>query len=328
MRIGIYCTSISGDNPESNAFIQELKGSGFNTVVIWTLFVHSDGTIMWNGEPLVQNGQLQVPWLPGMITTLKAPPTTVDTVLFSIGAGGSLNDPNKTWTRIKHLLEDPSTAPMFTTNLQALASSVPVDGFDFDDEDFYEEFGVTQTAKIFNTPTPRTITFCPYTMESFWISCLADLYRWAQEQNPPREQPVQWLNLQCYVGGTNTNAPAQVQTFASAISGAAGRVGVPYSYYGTYAREFIVPGLSATGTDYSTYPASTIPYTPYDIEVSFSGLSGVGGGWLWNSSSIPSGYTLQDYAQAIINGLNEASASAKLRKAQPPEAAPAADAEA
>ena len=296
MKIGLYCTSISGNDSQTAAFIQELKASQFNTVVIWTLFVHDDGSIWWNGSPLVQNGQLQVDWLPALIEEIKTPPTTVETVLFSIGAGGSANQPNLTWLRINTLLSDPTTAPGLTANFQALAASVPVDGFDFDDEDYYEQFAVTQTAEIFNTPNPRIITFCPYTNTSFWSGCLPPVYTWAQQQVPARGQPVQWMNLQCYAG-SNSDAPDLVNTFATSISGTTG-TGVGGFYE---AQEFIVPGLTV-GNSYYTY-------SPYDIQSTFQTVSGVGGGWLWNSSLIQQGnYTLYDYAVAIINGLNGSSA--------------------
>ena len=316
MKVGLYCTSISGNDSQTTAFIQELKASAFNTVVIWTLFVHDDGSIWWNGSPLVQNGQLQVDWLPAIIESIKTPPTTVETVLFSIGAGGGNGQPNLTWKRINDQLSDATKAPALIQNFQALAASLPVDGFDFDDEDYYEQFAVTQVAEIFNTPTPRTVTFCPYTNASFWNGCLPPIYTWGQQQVPARGQPVQWMNLQCYAG-SNSDAQDLVNTFATSISGTTG-TGVGGFYE---AQAFIVPGLTV-GNSYYTY-------TPYDIQNTFQTVSGVGGGWLWNSGLIEQGnYTLYDYAVAIINGLNGSSASsqedgAKVTPARPGRKRPA-----
>ena len=37
--------------------INELKNSGFNTVIVWTIHIESNGDLGFNGEfPLVQNG--------------------------------------------------------------------------------------------------------------------------------------------------------------------------------------------------------------------------------------------------------------------------------
>jgi hypothetical protein len=305
MRIGIYVNNFTGDNPSNQPLVDELKVAGFNTVVIWAIQVHSDGTIMFNQQPIAQNGQFLMPWLPPLIQSLQTPPTLVDTVLFSIGAGSV-----DTWTHIEAALATPATALMLAQNFQAFSAALSFDGFDYDDEDNLDPATVQAFTQILSTPNARTITFCPYEDAGTWAGFLPPLYTWAQQQLPPRGQPVQWMNLQCYAGGTNDDASGLVQTFQTAISGVTGTGGggIPYSYDGTYALEFIVPGLTVIGKNYNTNPPTNVTYTPAQIQAGFANLSGVGGGWLWNCGSVSGtyGYTLQDYAQAIIDGLNAA----------------------
>ena len=74
--------------------INELKNSGFNTVIVWTIHIESNGDLGFNGEfPLVQNGTYvgnnQHPNFPADIQSLKQSPTSITRVEFGLSAAGS-----------------------------------------------------------------------------------------------------------------------------------------------------------------------------------------------------------------------------------------------
>ncbi|HEY0513038.1 MAG TPA: hypothetical protein VGH73_14100 [Thermoanaerobaculia bacterium] len=124
------------------------------------------------------------------------------------------------------------------------------------------------------------VTYCPYTNQAAWNSALQQVYTWDQSQNPPLGQSAQWWNLQCYGGGTG-NDPL---TWAKNLPTDAG-IENPQAY--------IIPGFTAN-------------QSPASIQKTFANFKGTGinGGFIWNSSQILAGsYTPQQYAQAILNGL-------------------------
>lgn len=205
-------------------------------------------------------------------------------VLFSIGSG-EVND----FTNIQTLLSTTTGTTTLTNNFAALAAALPLDGFDFDDEDNYNVDTVATLTGILsgNGDGDTIITYCPYTDMSFWVQCLQKVYANLSVQ------PVQAFNLQEYGGGGD---PA---TWASAVQSPAsgGSTGV------SDGAAFVVPGFSA-GTD-----SSKSQMTPSEIQSKFASLTkcdaGIDGGMIWNLSRInAASFTPAQYASAISNGLS------------------------
>ncbi len=293
----LYGSGLFGDSDPSvnQQQLQELQNSGFTTVILWTLHVHENGDFYYNDTLAVQNGTISSqlnPDLPQLITALKSG-GTVNKVFFCIGSGG-VSD----YQAIKALLASPQGTQILQQNFQALVNAFPIDGFDFDLEEFplsdYTDT-IVQLTLMLNQSYGKAITYCPYTDEDFWLNCLALVYTKNNNQ-----QIVSWFNLQCYAGGSG-NDPME---WASQIVDYASPLGI------SDPTGFIVPGYWARHKP--TGPYDEPGECPASICHTFSTLD-LKGGFIWNSgdifkseaSGLCSGSMAPSaYASAIINGLN------------------------
>ena len=300
-RIALYCDNVfPTDDSSANATqLAALQGSGFNTLIFWSLNVHTDGTLYYAGQPLIENGALasSFAYLQPLFASLRSnqsdgSPSTVTTILFSIGVGAP--PPPQSWNNITALLATDSGQQTLTENFLALSAALGLDGFDYDMEYTYNFDTVVQFTELVCTPNPRMITFAPYINYTDWADTLPKIYTWDQGQTPvPFGQSVQWFNLQVYGNASGTGQ------FQPAVSGVASTSGI------SDATTFVVPGLSVGSPSYL--------YSPQDIQNQFHDQAyeyQVDGGFLWNSSLIfgSTSYTAQQYAQAIIDGLSSGSA--------------------
>lgn len=280
--IVLYGSGLFGRNtPGKNAAeLAALQQSGFTTVILWTLHVDADGTLVYNNTVIVRDGVFAdtFNYLPGLVDQLTASGSSVQNVLFSIGSGG-VND----FTNIKALLASQQGKLTLARNFSALSSALPISGYDFDDEDLYDSSTIATLSEILSGGNQMIITYCPYAMQGTWNQAVQSVYAWDQQQDPVLGQSVRWWNLQCYSGGAG-NDPA---SWVKALPANAG-IADPAAY--------IVPGFDASEQD------------PASIQQTFQRLAGsdpgISGGFIWNSSAIFSGsHTPGDYAQAIITGL-------------------------
>lgn len=280
--IVLYGSGLFGRNtPGKNAAeLTLLQQSGFTTVILWTLHVDADGTLVYNDTVIVQDGVFAATflYLPDLVNQLTAAGSSVQNVVFCIGSGG-VSD----FTNIQALLATDAGKLTLSRNFHALSSALPISGYDFDDEDLYDAGTLATLSELLCANNQMIITYCPYALQDTWNQAVQNVYTWDQAQNPPLGQSVQWWNLQCYSGGAG-NDPAQ---WVKSLPTDAG-IADPAAY--------IVPGYDASLQD------------PASIEQTFQGLAqsdpGITGGFVWNSSAIfASPYTPYDYAQAIINGL-------------------------
>jgi hypothetical protein len=262
-----------------------IQQSGFTTVILWTLHVDADGTLVYNNTVIVRDGEFSPTYLylPDLINQLTSI-GSVTNVLFSIGSGG-VND----FTNVNNLLQTQNGRLTLIRNFSALSSALPIQGYDFDDEDYFvaptssAPGPVVELTRILAGNNDMIVTWCPYSnQQSFWNPALSLVYQQDQQNNPVLPQSVRWWNLQCYSGGFS-NDPG---SWASLLPSDAGVID---------AAVFIVPGLDTSG---GTEPVQTqfAAWSKTD--------SGVDGGFIWNSSGIfSSGSTPNAYAQAIVNGL-------------------------
>lgn len=77
-----------------NVSIDELRNSGYTTVIVWTIHIEANGDLGFNGEfPLVQNGVYvggnTYPNFPNDIVRLKTAPTSINRVEFGLSAAVS-----------------------------------------------------------------------------------------------------------------------------------------------------------------------------------------------------------------------------------------------
>jgi hypothetical protein len=269
----------------------QMIDSGFTTVILWALHVDSSGNLLYNDEKAAVNGNVTLnPSAVSYIQQLKVK-GMINKLFFSIGGSGA--DANSDFANI---LKNRAAA---TQNFQALKTTLSLDGIDFDYEGDMDTNGVNTIAAL--TMMMHNLglatTYCPYSDTGFWLRCLALAYKLNNNI-----QPVSWLNLQCYDGGSE-NTPGE---WANQIRN--------YKNLGIDQPEaFVVPGLWAVNQD---KPAEGM--CPTQMQSQFSQWQsqspGITGGWVWNTYDVFENENLQPtpcdgpttptaYAQAIQNGL-------------------------
>lgn len=295
--VGIY-----GGGPVftgGSSVAEDLRQSGFTTLIAWSVHVEANGDLVFNDPPaIVQHGSYVGPpeW-PAQLASFEQTPTTIDRIVFSVGAGE-----NPDFTHVADLVKSQGTAPgsILHDNFAALKSTFPgVKGIDFDDEDYYEDPAPVVSFAQMLHGLGFDVSFCPYTQIDFWMKCLGAL-------NSGGENVVRQLNLQCYSGGWY-NDPA---TWIDAVRSTLGS--------GFDAPAFVRPGLGAVGQDDQgvCVPDPANGYCcPADMESRFAAwraANGVSSGWLWfldpviackGSNVCPGSMETKDYANAIRAGL-------------------------
>ena len=196
-------SAIYGGGPFYNnatVTIPEIRSSGFNTVIVWTIHIDSKGNLDFNAEfPIVTNGKYigtsKYPAFSKNMTLLKTAPTSVTRIEFGLSASGS-----STFANIKALINSEGTGSnsMLYKNFKALKDSIPaLDALNFDDESTYDIASSVKFAVMLNDLGYK-IALCPYTNSNYWTSV-------ASQTNNQRAGSVDKIFLQCYDGGAGNN---------------------------------------------------------------------------------------------------------------------------
>lgn len=280
--------------------IDDLKNSGFTTVVAWAMHIQANGDLVFNDPTnvLIDNGSyVGDPAWPGLLADLKQGATSVNRLIFSTGGWGVQDFPN-----LKHLIfptpsdypDNPQTGPntALYRNFAALKTAIPtIDAIDFDDETLYDVPTTTAFANMLYS-IGFNVTFCPYTATNFWVDCLYDL-------NSSTPGLVTGFNLQCYAGGSGNQPDVWIDAIRN-------KMGSHFDAEG-----FVFPGL------WCRYGAGCAEgQCPSSIETTFAGYkpTGIQGGFIWlyddlqkceKSNACGPGNPMGSaaYAKAIINGL-------------------------
>ena len=185
---------------KSSTTINDLKTSGFNTVIAWLVHINKNGDLNLNMEFLLaQDGQYvgQSTWpnFQNDITDLKQSPTSVSRFELSLGSseGG-------TFESVTHLVNLQGTGPdsILYKNFAALKKAIPeIDAINYDDEHNYQ---VDSTVKLsaMLSGLGFKVTLCPYENESFWTDV-------ASQTNSQKPDTIDSVYLQCYAGGGGNN---------------------------------------------------------------------------------------------------------------------------
>lgn len=296
--IAIYGALFQDEPPTYADQLSAMQQSRFTTVVLWALHVHETGDFYLNDTPAVRQGEMIYdtdpanglnPQLPALLTELRQSSDLTD-VLISIGPFSS---------DFYAIQSNPQVA---TENFQALIAALSIDAVDFDYEGDYPtgDQAMIVDLTIALGKLGVGVTYCPYTMQDWWVECLAQVYRQAGSQI------VRWLNLQCYDGGSD-NDPAQ---WVTALKRSSNPLGIDDP------GAFVVPGYWAKN---SGPKASSCPS---EIESTLSGMSqsGISGAFIWNFHDLfasedaglcpQQDVTPKGYSDAIAAGLGAAGPSA------------------
>lgn len=256
-RVALYGSGIFNQTAPSPSYaeqIEQLSSGGYTTLILWSIHVHSNGDFYYNDTLMVQNGQIMIGGdFVENINALVA--SGVKEILLSVGAWGTDGDFNN----LQQTWDSASKA-----NLQALMTAFPVLAVDFDYEPqngYDQSLILDLTSKIAGLGIG--VTYCPYTDMSFWMDCLQQAYT-----SNGNIQPVLWLNLQCYAGGSPNNP----LNWVAAVTEAGAGIADPGA--------FVVPGYWVAGGSGTTCPGA--------LASIFDGLrnSGITSGFLWNSSDM------------------------------------------
>lgn len=249
--------------------IQELKSSGFNELIVWSVEVNSAGDLNLNGEfPLTSAGAYignqTYPDFPADLKNIKA--GTPMRVTLSIGSS-NFGD----WESIKALIKSQGTGPtsILYKDFAALMTALPVDAIDFDDENGYDAPSTTEFAVMLGKLGYK-VTMDPYTNAGYWTSVVSKI-------NTKLPGTVDGVHLQTYAGGDG-NSPCSGWNFGS----------VP-----------VYPGIS----DQPSAPPYLTPAATQTAMQKWHSQCGVTGGWVWIFDQIAGTRQVRKYAHAIITGV-------------------------
>lgn len=303
--IGLYGSGLFGRNVTSvnQQQLQAVQNSGFTTIILWALHVSQTGDLSYNDTLIVRNGVFcsQFAYLPRYLNKLKDG-GTVNQILFSIGGWGVGDFKN-----MQNLLATPAGKQTLMQNFNTLATALPIDGFDFDMEEWDADYtpAVVQMTKNLNGINNMAVTYCPYSNPPFWLNALAQVYTLNNNQ-----QIVSAFNLQCYAGGSG-NLPGQ---WVNQINSFGQPLGI------SNAAAFVIPGFwcANPGTNCQPQLGQGV-MCPSQMQNTFYGFTqpgndpGINGGFVWNSGDLfacgagtacGGPVTAAAYALAIANGLS------------------------
>lgn len=250
--------------------VKELKQSGLNTVIIWTIHIDEHGNLNFNVEfPLVTDGvyigDQTHPEFRSDIKELKSAASSIKRIEFGLSAWGS-----PTYKHIKALIEAEGTGPSsrLYKNFKALIEAIPeIDAFNNDDEVTYDVASAVAFHSMLFELGVKT-TGVPYKNAATYWQPFTDQMLSA---NPGS---VDLMYLQVYAGGAGNNpCDSKWQD-----------LGVP-----------IVPGLWAKGSSDGNKDAQQIKS---DLR-SWSEGCPIKGGFLWLYDDFDNSKLVSEYAAAI-----------------------------
>lgn len=178
------------------AVVDELRKSGLNTIIVWTIHINEKGDLNFNAEfPLVVDGKYvgneTHPNFASDIAMLKTAPTSIERVEFGLAAAGS-----GTFDHVKTFHETEGFGPGTTLyeNFRALKEVIPqIDAFNNDDEvTFHVESAVAFTKMLAKMGYKNAIV--PYNHKDFWRALVTEV-------NAEYPGNIDRNYLQCYAGG-------------------------------------------------------------------------------------------------------------------------------
>jgi len=249
--------------------IDELKNSGFNELIVWSVEVNTSGDLNLNGEfPLTSDGAYigNQTWPDFGADLKKIKRGSVKRVTLSIGSS-NYGD----WENIESLIDSQGTGPdsILYQDFAALKQALPIDAIDFDEENGYDESSTIKFALMLRK-LGYHVTMDPYTDVDFWTDVVSQI-------NAKHPGTVDAIHLQTYAGGEGNN-PCSGWDFGS----------VP-----------VYPGLS----DQTAAPPYMSPTEAEATLASWHSQCGITGGWLWIFDQIAGTPQVRQYGHDMTKGV-------------------------
>ncbi len=194
-------SGIYGGGPlyiNASSKIAELKNSGLEEVIVWNIFVNSNGDLNFNGEFLIcSNGSYvgastHSDFASNMAQLKEG---TVKRISFCVGSSVV-----GVFQNIRDLINSQGTGSgsILYRNFQALKAAIPsLDAIDFDDENCFDQSTMVKFAVMLGNLGYK-VSLCPYNNSSFWTTV-------ASQTNSQRAGTIDRVHLQCYDGGAGNN---------------------------------------------------------------------------------------------------------------------------
>lgn len=184
--------------------INDLKSSGFSTVILWTIHIGEEGNMNFNDIPVInaEGEYIGDPEWKSRLEQLTSAPTSVNRIELGIGAWGA-----KSWENIKNLIAKEGTGPetKLYKALQKLQEITGATAINYDDE---VTFDVASTVDftLMLADMGLTVGLCPYNETNYWKS----VYEQVEAKKPGT---IDRVYLQCYAGGSSNKPSAWNQYF-------------------------------------------------------------------------------------------------------------------
>ncbi len=249
--------------------LKELKGSGFNELIVWSVEVNTVGDLNLNGEFKLTSagayvGDSTYPMFPAQLRKIKK--GKVSRITFSVGSS-NFGD----WEDIMSLVNAQGTGPssILYKDFAALKKALPIDAIDFDDENSYDSASTIKFAEMLGKLGYK-VTMNPYTNNSYWISVVSSI-------NTASPGTVDGIHLQTFAGGEGNN-PCSGCDFGT----------VP-----------VYPGLS----DQTSAQPYLNPAAAKAQLAKWHSQCGITGAWLWIFDQIAGTNQVHKYAKAMTAGV-------------------------
>ncbi len=182
----LYVMNYLAPNATTDVTLNDIKGSGFDTVIIFSIDGNSQGDFTFFGNPFFTGGNYVGPagW-PEKIRSLKTN-TAIKRLAFCLaGPYGVYKTYQNTY----------GTGPEtnWYKNFAKLKELTGADAIDFNDENSYDVATMVNLGRMLDKIGYK-VTLCPYNNSSVWSSVKSQL-----------GAIVDGVNLQCYDGGRNNN---------------------------------------------------------------------------------------------------------------------------
>ncbi len=183
----LYAMNYLSPETSTDTTLADIKNSGFDTLIIFSLDGTSSGNIVFFGTPIFTDGNYVGPagW-PAKIKSLKTGTTSIKRLAFCLaGPYGTYKTYMNTYGT------GPETA--WYKNFAKLKELTGADSIDFNDENSYDIDAMVKIGRMLDTIGFK-VTLCPYNNASVWTSVKSQL-----------GSIVDGVNLQCYDGGAYNN---------------------------------------------------------------------------------------------------------------------------
>jgi hypothetical protein len=249
-----------------------LQTAGWTTIIVSLFHIDAAGNLGFNDTPIINNGQYvgSTDW-PGQLKKLvQGSGSTVTTLEASIGGWGVSDFAN-----IQTIYQNNNKSfagTLLQKTFQTFYTTFPVITLiDMDMENTYDQASFVAFCQML-IQIGFGITFCPYTMQSFWTASLAAL----NKSNPGA---VKWWNLQCYAGGGGNDPQDWASAITSAIPGFNTNGFILAS---DWSRNLNQPSSNPS----SWYWEGDCPPAMQNLLSNFATESCVGGAFVWNIDQI------------------------------------------